>query len=166
VDDVLDDAADVTVLLGKVERTEARRGLVQVRVRLEDAARLTLVLDNTSHGCWRRREAGDGQSASCETASRMSGGRPARSVCRPQRRQQQHQKQLRPILPPPQASGCLDSKRRAATSSAGASDAGQRSRSRLVVRSRGSPPPRVPDAPTAAPERCYCVLLHWLCCCW
>lgn len=47
VDDVLDDTADVTVLLGEVEGTQARGGLVQVRVRLEDTSRLTLVLDDT-----------------------------------------------------------------------------------------------------------------------
>lgn len=47
VDDVLDNTTDVTVLLGEVESTESRGGLVQVRVRLEDTSGLSLVLDDT-----------------------------------------------------------------------------------------------------------------------
>lgn len=47
MDDVLDDTTDVTVLLGEVESTESRGGLVQVRVRLEDTSGLSLVLDDT-----------------------------------------------------------------------------------------------------------------------
>lgn len=48
VDDLLDQATDVAVALGKVERTELGRRDTVVRVRAEDSAALTLVADD----CW------------------------------------------------------------------------------------------------------------------
>ena len=46
VDDLLDKATDVAVALGKVVRTELRRGLVQPRVGGENATALTLSTDH------------------------------------------------------------------------------------------------------------------------
>lgn len=49
VDDVLDNTPDVTVLLGEVDVPQPGRGLVVVRVGLEDPARLSLCSDDSTH---------------------------------------------------------------------------------------------------------------------
>lgn len=76
VDNLLDQATDVAVALGKVERTELGRRDTVVRVRAEDTAALTLVADD------------------CQTKVRMSARRAAVQARR-ERREEQVQRSAR-----------------------------------------------------------------------
>lgn len=90
VDDLLDQATDVAVALGKVERTELGRRDTVVRVRAEDSAALTLVADDCGVG--RRRRASRAKTGQVkrrqeeqgtrEVSLRVCGGEPALQASR------------------------------------------------------------------------------------